>query len=448
MSDRTTHLQLPFLAADQAQKHVTVNESLLRLDALVQLAPKSLSVAVEPVAPSDGDLYILPPGKTGAHWGAMANHALAYFRDGIWEQVAPRAGFVAFIQDTSLLKYFDGAAWTNVMAVASPRAGVCDGRLTLESGAAVSASDQTAKTIVYFTPDRGNQIGLYDGASAWALVAFTEASIKLSDTQAAATTSGSPILTGLANTSQLIVGMEVSGTGIPGGATVSAINSATQITLSANATATGTPTVTFKLPADTNADVFGFNDGGALKLEFVRWTNATTRRYLGTVRTTNVAGQCEDSLAKRLVWNAQNRRTRPMRAMETTDSWTYSTAAWRQANASAANQFSFVRGLNEDGVSASVSVLVSSSGGSLQPVYLSIGLDSTSAIAQGATAYQALIMSGVNATVSAHYAGLPGLGYHALTWLEYGVDASTQTWYGDAGGTGTVQAGLVGLVVA
>ena len=32
------NLQLPFLTAAQAHKHVTVNESLLRLDALVQLS--------------------------------------------------------------------------------------------------------------------------------------------------------------------------------------------------------------------------------------------------------------------------------------------------------------------------------------------------------------------------------------------------------------------------
>jgi len=467
MSDRTTHLQFPFLAGDQAQKHVTINESLLRLDALVQLAPKSLSMAAEPATPSDGDLYILPPGKTGAHWGAMANHALAYFRDGIWEQVAPRAGFVAFIKDTQVLKYYDGAAWLSVMATPAPRAGVCDGRLTLESGAPASPSDQLAKTVVYFTPDRGNQIGLYDGSSAWALVSFTEASVKLTDTQSAATTNGSAIVTGLANTAQLIAGMDVSGTGVPGGTTIASVDGPAQITLSANATATGAPSLTFKVAADTNVDVFGFNDGGVLKLQLGKWSNgttrapalalqdgaliksgATTRRYLGTIRTTNVAGQCEDSLSKRFVWNAQNRRARPMRAFEATDSWTYSTAAWRQANGSAANQLSFVRGLNEDGVSASVATLASTSSGSAQPVYLSIGLDGTTAIAAGATSCQALIWAGVNVTLSAHYSGMPGLGYHALTWLEHGVGSGTQTWYGDAGGAGNVQGGIVGTVFA
>jgi hypothetical protein len=86
----STNLTLPFLSLGQAQKHVTVNESLLRLDALVQLAVVSATIAAEPGSPTDGQVYILPAGKTGAHWGAMTNWALAYYRDGVWEQITPR----------------------------------------------------------------------------------------------------------------------------------------------------------------------------------------------------------------------------------------------------------------------------------------------------------------------------------------------------------------------
>ncbi|MCC6787490.1 MAG: hypothetical protein IT547_06585 [Hyphomonadaceae bacterium] len=41
MSELTSNLQLPFIAQGQAQKHVTVNESLLRLDAVVQISAVS-----------------------------------------------------------------------------------------------------------------------------------------------------------------------------------------------------------------------------------------------------------------------------------------------------------------------------------------------------------------------------------------------------------------------
>jgi hypothetical protein len=60
------------------------------------------------------------------------------------------------------------------------------------------------------------------------------------------TTNGSAVITGLSSVTVLKVGMSVSGPGIPSGATIQAINSSIQITLSANATATATGvTLTF-----------------------------------------------------------------------------------------------------------------------------------------------------------------------------------------------------------
>lgn len=56
-------------------------------------------------------------------------------------------------------------------------------------------------------------------------------------------TGGSAVITGLSDTSQISPGYYVFGTGINSGTTVAAINSATQITLSANATSSGTATV-------------------------------------------------------------------------------------------------------------------------------------------------------------------------------------------------------------
>lgn len=59
-----------------------------------------------------------------------------------------------------------------------------NGRLTLETGVPISATDQTAKTTVYFTPYKGNQINLWDG-SAWTLYTFTETSLALGTITAA-----------------------------------------------------------------------------------------------------------------------------------------------------------------------------------------------------------------------------------------------------------------------
>lgn len=110
----SSKLQLPYLAAGQAQKHVTVNESLRRLDALVQLSVVSANTTGQPSTPADGDVYLLPAGKSGADWGGMSVSALAYYRDGAWEEIAPRPGWTAFVQDVGALTLFDGAGWRDL----------------------------------------------------------------------------------------------------------------------------------------------------------------------------------------------------------------------------------------------------------------------------------------------------------------------------------------------
>lgn len=64
-------------------------------------------------------------------------------------------------------------------------------------------------------------------------------------TQTGTLTSADPEVTGLVDTSILVTGMKVTGTGIAGATTILTIDDATTITLSANATATGAEALTF-----------------------------------------------------------------------------------------------------------------------------------------------------------------------------------------------------------
>ena len=66
MSDTSSNLTLPYLAPGQAQKHVTVNEAIRRLDAILQLSAVSATLASQPASPADGAVYVLPAGKSGA----------------------------------------------------------------------------------------------------------------------------------------------------------------------------------------------------------------------------------------------------------------------------------------------------------------------------------------------------------------------------------------------
>lgn len=111
MADETANLALPYLLASQAQKHVTVNESLTRLDGLVQLAVQSRTITVQPGAPDEGVRYILPEDATGAAWAGKPAGRVAHYHDGIWEFIAPRPGFVAFCAEEQALLFFDGVNW-------------------------------------------------------------------------------------------------------------------------------------------------------------------------------------------------------------------------------------------------------------------------------------------------------------------------------------------------
>ena len=88
----TTHLGLPLIAAAQAQKHVTHNEALQVLDALVQLAVADSDRTAPPASPGEGDRHIVAAGATGA-WSGH-DGAVAAFLSGGWVFLAPRRGFV------------------------------------------------------------------------------------------------------------------------------------------------------------------------------------------------------------------------------------------------------------------------------------------------------------------------------------------------------------------
>lgn len=105
----TPLLQLPYLAAAQSQKHVTVNDSLRRLDALVHLSVKSASLADAPPGPAEGDRYLVPAGGTGIFQDQ--ENAIAAYQDGAWTLLAPRIGWRCWVEDETRLRVWDGSAW-------------------------------------------------------------------------------------------------------------------------------------------------------------------------------------------------------------------------------------------------------------------------------------------------------------------------------------------------
>jgi hypothetical protein len=117
--------------------------------------------------------------------------------------------------------------------------------------------------------------------------------------------------------------------------------------------------------ANTNYDIFIFDNAGVLTLERIAWTNDTTRsaagaisrldgvwiktsdnrRYLGTIRTA-AAGQCNDSQSERLVYNAQNRVFRKV-LVSASISYTYSANTYRPTGGLSSVRIQSVCGLEQ-----------------------------------------------------------------------------------------------------
>jgi hypothetical protein len=106
---RTAQFELPLVAPAQAQKHVTVNEGLARLDAVAQLRVTSSTLATPPAAIVDGASYLVPTSAAGA-WGGYSG-LIAVGANGGWVFLAPKVGWQAWDESTGARLLYDGVGW-------------------------------------------------------------------------------------------------------------------------------------------------------------------------------------------------------------------------------------------------------------------------------------------------------------------------------------------------
>lgn len=105
----TDRWALPLLSAGQAQKEITHNEALVRLDLLVQAAVESDTLAVPPVAPVAGQCWLVAEGAGGG-W-AGHDGEVAGWTGGGWRFIPPRAGMRLWVIDAGHALVFDAGAW-------------------------------------------------------------------------------------------------------------------------------------------------------------------------------------------------------------------------------------------------------------------------------------------------------------------------------------------------
>lgn len=115
MPDQSPRLQLPFVQPSQAQKHVTHNEALLKLDALVQLTVESFGTTTPPALPQDGEVYALGVAPTG-DWAGQ-DGMLAVYKENAWSFIAPQDGWRAWGKAEENLQIYFGGSWDDLPVI-------------------------------------------------------------------------------------------------------------------------------------------------------------------------------------------------------------------------------------------------------------------------------------------------------------------------------------------
>lgn len=112
----TPVLGLPLLQSGQAQKHITLNEGLWRLDALIQSRVESRVVAAQPAAPQEGDAYILPEGASGAAWDDFAAGDFTVYQGGYWDLLDLPEGALVHVADEGRFVVRTASGWVTLQA--------------------------------------------------------------------------------------------------------------------------------------------------------------------------------------------------------------------------------------------------------------------------------------------------------------------------------------------
>lgn len=110
VTDTSARLALPLLQAAQAQKHVTHNEALARLDLLVQLTVQEFDADTPPTGPQEGQVWATGASPSG-DWTGQPDMLAAWVNAG-WLFITPQAGWLASDPVSGALWVRAAAQWT------------------------------------------------------------------------------------------------------------------------------------------------------------------------------------------------------------------------------------------------------------------------------------------------------------------------------------------------
>lgn len=123
LDDFTRRHSLPNLYVGQAQKELTHNEALARIDAL--LHPVAEAKLAEPPAGltdiSDGLCWLIDSAATGAWLGRAGQ--LARWSGGSWRYIMPVAGMTLWLASEGKRLFYIAGAWVEPNAIDNPAGG-------------------------------------------------------------------------------------------------------------------------------------------------------------------------------------------------------------------------------------------------------------------------------------------------------------------------------------
>lgn len=312
------------------------------------------------------------------------------------------------------------AAWTAINGSASaPAVPHPQGYLTLVSGTPVIASDQVSATTVYYTPDKGTLIPIYNGANLIP-TEFSELSLTLSSSHIA-----SAIYDIFVWSESGVITL---GTG-PAWSTSTAGSGA-------RGTGASTTELTRVNGIFVNAVQMTTRNGATTYT-----VNANRATYVGSIFMDGSNGEvtCHRAFGQSRkwgIWNAYNRRPLYLKAGDSTSSWSYNTTTIRASNNASANSLTVFSGLAEEIYDIFFEQNISPiDGGTTLSVIArnGIGWNSTTTISGKIGKVSTNRDQAPTGTGYARFGQVPSLGVNVVTALESGAGAGgsgSTTWLG------------------
>ena len=151
----TSRFGFPFIAADQAQKHVTHNAALDMLDATIGGIVASATTTAAPGSPVEGEAYIVPAGASG--FGDADAGDVAIWTGGAWIASPAFFGRRAVALDTGRAYVFAGSFGWREGEVAGLTSGATLGLAIREATLTLAGASVTAAGLI---PTRAIVLGV------------------------------------------------------------------------------------------------------------------------------------------------------------------------------------------------------------------------------------------------------------------------------------------------